>query len=421
MGRVYEALKRAAERSDSNGNGNNGNGHGGTTAATEASNVHDAMHRAAEVADGGGDVTTEHAAAPPAARDKVIVPNVAAAANTRDESFEHVLRNSTVFNNSPASHDAHGRAAFPAARKGSASNEHTEFFAGSALPGDPHSRAAGATLDAVSSARAVTFPTLEIVPSRVEPHLVTITNPRTPFAERFRSLRTRVLHAGERKGVQTIVITSSGIMEGKTVTSINLAWQLAQADGVSCLLIDSDLRHPCAAEYLALDAPTGLSEVLAGEATLEESIVRLEPAGLHLLPGGTARDDVADLLSGPRFAAVIAEARKMFNYIIIDAPPLGIFTDAAVLMNRADAALLVVRAGRVRYTQLERLLEGLPQERILGVVLNGSDEQLDESNYYYYQRREGGGKKGARSASSRYNTKREARREKSRSDESEDA
>ena len=406
MGRVYEALKRAAERSDSNGN--NGNGHGGAAVATETSNILDALHRAADVA--AGEATIEHTAAPPAldVTTANVAPANASAAATRDESFEHVLRNSTVFNNSPATRDAHTSAA--AARNSSAFNEHTESFVGPALPGDPHSRAAGATLDAVSSTRAVTFPTLEIVPSRVEPHLVTITNPRTPFAERFRSLRTRVLHAGERKGVQTIVITSSGIMEGKTVTSINLAWQLAQADGVKCLLIDSDLRHPCCAEYLALDAPTGLSEVLAGEATLDESIVRLEPAGLHLLPGGTVRDDVADLLSGPRFAAVIAEARKTFDYIIIDAPPLGIFTDAAVLMNRADAALLVVRAGRVRYTQLERLLESLPQERILGVVLNGSDEQLDESNYYYYRRGEQSGK----------NPRLLSRREKSRPNRVED-
>jgi Mrp family chromosome partitioning ATPase len=76
----------------------------------------------------------------------------------------------------------------------------------------------------------------------------------------------------------------------------------------------------------------------------------------------------------------------MFDYIIIDAPPLGIFTDANVLINRADGALLVVRSGKTRYSALDRLIEQLPRERILGVVLNRTDEQLDESSYYYQRR-----------------------------------
>ena len=76
----------------------------------------------------------------------------------------------------------------------------------------------------------------------------------------------------------------------------------------------------------------------------------------------------------------------MFDYIIIDAPPLGIFTDATVLINRADAALLVVRSGKTRYAALDRIIEQLPRERLLGVILNRSDEQLDETSYYYQRR-----------------------------------
>jgi Mrp family chromosome partitioning ATPase len=92
------------------------------------------------------------------------------------------------------------------------------------------------------------------------------------------------------------------------------------------------------------------------------------------------------MLSGPKFLAVLKEVRRMFDYIIIDAPPLGIFTDASVLINRADAALIVARAGTTRYAALEKLLEPLPRERLLGVILNGSDEQLNEQNYYYRRR-----------------------------------
>src|SRR4030095_6846900 len=168
----------------------------------------------------------------------------------------------------------------------------------------------------------------------------------------------------------------SGVGEGKTLTALNLAWMLAQSEGVRALIIDSDLRQPCATDYLGIDAPIGLSEVLSGQVSLQQAVVRLEPAGLYLLARGRARDDVAEMLSGPTFARVITEARRMFDYIIIDAPPLGIFTDANVLISRADGALMLVRAGKTRYALVDKLLEQLPHERLLGVVLNRAEEQL---------------------------------------------
>ncbi|HKR02910.1 MAG TPA: polysaccharide biosynthesis tyrosine autokinase [Pyrinomonadaceae bacterium] len=268
----------------------------------------------------------------------------------------------------------------------SASTAHTEERAGSALSGVTASRAAGATLDAAGATHAAEFMSLDISAARVEPHLVAITQPRSAYCEQFRSLRTRILHASERKKMQAFVVTSAGVAEGKTLTALNLSWMLAQTDGIRALIIDSDLRQPCAAEYLGVDAPVGLSEVLSGNATLEEAIIRLEPAGLYLLPGGEARDDVAEILSGPRFGHLLAELRRMFDFIVIDAPPLGIFTDATVLINRADGALLVVRSGKTRYAALDRLIEQLPRERMLGVVLNRTDEELDESSYYYQRR-----------------------------------
>jgi Mrp family chromosome partitioning ATPase len=76
----------------------------------------------------------------------------------------------------------------------------------------------------------------------------------------------------------------------------------------------------------------------------------------------------------------------MFDYIIIDAPPLGIFTDANVLISRADAGLLVVRAGKTRYSAVDKLLEQMPKERLLGVVLNRTDDQPEASSYYYQHR-----------------------------------
>src|ERR1051325_1639666 len=107
----------------------------------------------------------------------------------------------------------------------------------------------------------------------------------------------------------------------------------------------------------------GLSEVLGGQLGLEDAIVRLEPSGLHLLPGGRPRDDVAELLSGPSYGRILSEVRRMFDFIIIDAPPLGIFPDASVLMQRADGGILVVRANKTRYATVDKLLEQMPKEK----------------------------------------------------------
>jgi capsular exopolysaccharide synthesis family protein len=275
----------------------------------------------------------------------------------------------------------------PDTMRSSASTAHTaDVPDGLALPGGIASRDAGATLDAAGATRAGGFVTYDISPARVEPHLVAVSQPRSAYTEQFRALRTRILQAGERLQMRALVITSAGIAEGKTLTALNLAWLLAQTEGVRCLIIDSDLRQPCATDYLGIEAPVGLSEVLGGQLRLEDAIVRLDPAGLYLLPGGKPREDVAELLSGPSYARILSDVRRMFDYIIIDAPPLGIFTDANVLMSRADAALLVVRAGKTRYSSVDKLLEQVPKERLMGVILNRAEEQPDPTSYYYQHR-----------------------------------
>src|SRR6185436_3786003 len=269
----------------------------------------------------------------------------------------------------------------------SASTAHTaDAPGGTALPGGMTSRAVGATLGAAGATRDAGCVSYDVSASRVEPHLVAISQPRSGYCEQFRSLRTRLLQAGERSQMRTFVITSAGVGEGKTLTALNLAWLLAQTDGVRALVIDSDLRQPCATDYLGIDAPVGLSEVLGGQVALEDAIVRLDPAGLYLLPGGQPRDDVAELLSGPSYARILTEVRRMFDFIIIDAPPLGIFTDANVLMSRADGAMLVVRAGKTRYSVIDKLLEQIPRERLLGIVLNRAEDQPDQTSYYYQHR-----------------------------------
>jgi capsular exopolysaccharide synthesis family protein len=339
MGRVFDALRRASSNTDPN-------------EGTEKSQT-DSKHR--------NEVRQERAL--PSAK----------------QIEEELFANSSIL-----------KVAEPAMQSSAPTAHTADAPDGSALPGGMASRAVGATLGAAGSARAAAFVSYDISAARVEPHLVTVTQPRSPYCEQFRSLRTRVLQAGEREKMRVFVITSSGVGEGKTLTALNLAWMLAQSEGVRALIIDSDLRQPCATDYLGIESQYGLSDVLGGHVDLQQAIVRLDPAGLFLLPGGQARHDVAELLTGPTFESVIKEARRMFDYVIIDAPPMGIFTDANVLISRADAALIVIRAGKTKYALLDKLLEQLPRERLLGVVLNRADEKLEGSAYYYqrYYRRD---------------------------------
>lgn len=273
----------------------------------------------------------------------------------------------------------------------SAFNGHSESLIGKALPDSSLEITAGATLNAIGSTRIAEkrlpeFTVWNVEAERVEPRLVAITQPHSTYCEEYRSLRTQILHKSQRQKLQSIVVASINPSEGKTITALNLSWLLAQTDGVKCLIIDSDLRMPSLTDYLGIETDKGLSDILAGRTNLQDSIIKLEPAGLHLLPGGEARSDVAELISGPKFKEILRQAREMFDFVIIDAPPLGIFTDATVLINHADGAMLVVRAGKTKYSAIDRILESLPRNRMMGVVLNESEDVLDESHYGYYKK-----------------------------------
>jgi capsular exopolysaccharide synthesis family protein len=227
--------------------------------------------------------------------------------------------------------------------------------------------------------------TLLVDPQRVNRHLVAITDPKSVFAEEYRDLRTSLLQKGKKQKLQTIAIASVAPGEGKSVTALNLAWLLAQTEGVNALVIDGDMRRPSLSRYLGIDEGPGLSELLDGDVRLSDVLVKLEPSGLHLLPGGRPRSDVAEQISGPNFANILGQLQASFDFVIIDAPPLGVFVDAKVLINQADGALLVLRRDFTKFKEIDRVLEGLPRSRMLGVVLNQAEETLLSGQYYYDQ------------------------------------
>jgi Mrp family chromosome partitioning ATPase len=153
-------------------------------------------------------------------------------------------------------------------------------------------------LNAIGSARPAdrhlpAFAEWDVEAERVEPRLVAIRQPHSNYCEEYRSLRTHILHRSQRQKLQSIVVASVNPSEGKTVTALNLSWLLAQTDGINALIIDSDLRLPSLTDYLGIEADKGLSDILSGRATLADSIIKLNPSGLHLLPGGEARSEIA--------------------------------------------------------------------------------------------------------------------------------
>lgn len=243
------------------------------------------------------------------------------------------------------------------------------------------------TLDAVPAA-----PTIEAAPQRstmvsaanVHERLVAIREPDSSYAEDYRSLRTQLINKKNETGIRSVVILSFGPAEGKSITSINLSWLLAQTEGIRTALIDGDLRKPSLEDYLGIPRQPGLSEVLRDGMRIDDVMQRLEPAGLGLIQGGDARDEAAELLSSPKFKVIHDEVVSRFDFTIIDAPPLSLFTDAASILQVADAGILVVRSSEVNYQDLDRMLGTLPKEKLLAVVMNQSEEALINRDYYYY-------------------------------------
>lgn len=219
--------------------------------------------------------------------------------------------------------------------------------------------------------------------ARLHTRLVLFTDPQSPGCEQYRTLRTQVFHAAEKQLTQVILVTSAVAGEGKTSTILNLAWAIAQSREKRVLVIDSDLRRPSISSYLGLDFELGLGEVLSDVSDALPAIVRVADSTLYILSSTHAEPQPAELLSKERVGEILAELRKYFDYILIDAPPVVAFADARLLANHADAVIVVVRAGLAGHSTVERAIEALPHNRILGVVLNGAD-QMSEVGYYGY-------------------------------------
>ena len=244
-------------------------------------------------------------------------------------------------------------------------------------------------LGSKSTNRGLPGSRLALTASKEAVEMVTQVRPQSQMAESYRALRTSLLLSNLGAPPKVIMVTSARPQEGKTTTSINTAIVLAQK-GVRVLLIDADLRRPSVHKTLGMGPRSGLSNVLTGTATVQQTITTSPVLpNLFILPAGTPPPNPAELLASANMRDLIAELREQYDHIVIDTPPTLSVTDAVVLSPRADATILVIRSGQTTKQALRRARDILMQvnAHVAGVLLNAVD--LTSPDYYYYYEYQG--------------------------------
>lgn len=202
--------------------------------------------------------------------------------------------------------------------------------------------------------------------------LITLTDPRSPMAEAFRTLRTNLMFSSLEHPLTTLLVTSPAPEEGKSTTLANLAVTLAQG-GRQVILVDCDLRRPSQHTLFGVPAEPGLTNAILDKVEAPP-LVATGVEGLSLLPAGAVPPNPADLLGSRRMEAIIANLKTRADLVLFDAPPVIAVTDAALLASKLDGVLLVVSAGRTQRDHAQRakdLLEKI-HIRIVGTVLTNA-------------------------------------------------
>lgn len=200
--------------------------------------------------------------------------------------------------------------------------------------------------------------------------------------EYYNSIRTNIQFSG--RNLKVIALTSAQSGEGKSTTSVNLAISFARA-GFRTLLIDADTRNSVmSGTFKSNERYQGLTSFLSGNAELSDVICDTSIDNLMILPAGQVPPNPTSLIQNDNFKSMIETVRGLYDYVIIDTPPLGLVIDAAILAHHSDASLLVVKAGADKRRTVTKLKEQLEQSGsvFLGVILNKYDIHLDKYGSY---------------------------------------
>lgn len=232
--------------------------------------------------------------------------------------------------------------------------------------------------------------------NELEDHLVSLLAPTSFEAEQYRTLRHLIEQLHKSAELSVVAVSSPAASDGKTMTAINLAGALAQAPDARVLLIDADLRAPALATHLGLDdrAGPGLVDMILDATLTLEAVVQVRPhPNLFVLPAGRLPSAPYEVLKSPRFGELLAEARKRYDYIVLDTPPLVSIPDCRVIGKWVDGFLIVVTAHRTPRKLLEEALHVTEPAKVVGLVFNGDDRHLSRDSYASRQAatRNGGG------------------------------
>jgi tyrosine-protein kinase Etk/Wzc len=234
--------------------------------------------------------------------------------------------------------------------------------------------------------------TPEAIAGKLFSHL----NGNTHIYEAYRSLFVNFAFINTDGGLKSILVTSAGVGEGKTLTAINMA-QVFAGSGVRTLLVDCDLRCPTIHKILSLDKEPGLTNVLINQITFDRAIQGAKTENLSVLSCGTQPRNPSEVLHTKNMRNLLADLKKEFDLIILDAPPLIAVTDSVILSTEVDGVCLVIKSGRTSHDaalRARQLLEN-SHTRIIGTILNDVDLEkvYGYRDAHYYKTENAAGKK----------------------------
>jgi len=236
----------------------------------------------------------------------------------------------------------------------------------------------------------VGLPVLGIIPRMPEakklrtPPIIIKDKPKDVSSEAYRSLRTNLVSAGLGNSLKTIMITSTGPREGKSITTVNLGMTLAEA-GFKVLLIDADLRRPKLHRVFSLERHKGLITMLTGKLTLDEALWDVD-TNLSVIPAGPVPSNPSETLGSTLMKQFISYIRDQYDIVLFDAAPILGMTDSVILSTEVDGTIVVVKTEETTRKALKIAVSQLEQvnAKICGVILNNVDVKRDKYYRYYY-------------------------------------
>ncbi len=227
---------------------------------------------------------------------------------------------------------------------------------------------------------------VEEIPFNPSPdaHLIDASRPHEAPMEEFRTLRTRLNHLQGLQPIHSIVVTSPSPAEGKSFAAVNLALAEANLTNNFTLLADFDFRRPIVHNMFQVDRSPGITDFLQGKAQLHEVIKRVAGTNLFIMPAGEAVINPLELLNLPEVKQMLDSLPQVFNWVILDSPPLLFAADANLLSTLCHGTVLVVRIGTTTIDSVTRAMQSLCENNVLGIVVNGARRGELYSKYTYY-------------------------------------